>query len=67
AWPYTLKDLEEAEHIHALRPINTITLNIDYKQKGVGSEDENAVGLSDEHKLLKNKQYKYGYKICRAY
>ncbi|MBC7960269.1 MAG: DUF4981 domain-containing protein, partial [Vallitaleaceae bacterium] len=67
AWPYTLKNLEEADHIHALRPKNTITLNIDYKQKGVGSEDENGAGLSDEHKLLKNRQYKYGYKICRAY
>ncbi len=67
AWPYNMKDLDEAEHIHALRARNTITLNIDYKQKGVGSEEEKGISLNDQHRKKKNVEYKYGYKICKAY
>jgi len=36
AWPYTLKDLEKAEHIHELPRREEITFNIDYRQRGVG-------------------------------
>lgn len=67
AWPYHMKDLDEAEHIHSLRDRNTITLNIDYKQKGVGSDSDEGIFLKNQHQLLKNVEYKYGYKICRAY
>jgi len=63
AWPYTLKDLDEAHHIHALRMRNSITLNIDYKQKGVGYDESK----QKKYQLRKNIEYKYGYKICRAF
>ncbi len=39
AWPYTMKTLEKAKHINELEKSPFITLNIDYKQMGVGGND----------------------------
>jgi beta-galactosidase len=39
AWPYTMADLERARHINELPPRDTITVNVDYKQMGVGADD----------------------------
>jgi len=39
AWPYTMDDLEKAKHINELPRRDTITLNLDYKQMGVGGDD----------------------------
>jgi len=39
AWPYTMEDLEQAKHIHELPRCDTITVNLDYKQMGVGGDD----------------------------
>jgi len=39
AWPYTMEDLESAKHIHELPRRDTITVNLDYKQMGVGGDD----------------------------
>ena len=36
AWPYSLDDLEKAKHIDDLPHRNYITVNLDYKQMGVG-------------------------------
>ncbi|MHC4842314.1 MAG: beta-galactosidase, LacZ type [Planctomycetota bacterium] len=38
-WPYTIKDLEEAKHINELPRREEITVNLDYKQMGVGGDD----------------------------
>ncbi len=39
AWPYTMEDLERALHINDLPQRNTITVNLDYMQMGVGGDD----------------------------
>jgi beta-galactosidase len=39
AWPYTLADLEKATHIHDLPRRDTVTLNLDLRQMGVGGDD----------------------------
>ena len=39
SWPYTMEDLENAKHIHELPRRETITVNLDYKQMGVGGDD----------------------------
>jgi beta-galactosidase len=39
AWPYTIEDLEKAKHINELPQRETITVNLDYKQMGVGGDD----------------------------
>ena len=39
AWPYTQQDLEDARHINELPKRDTITVNLDYKQMGIGGDD----------------------------
>ncbi|MBD3230361.1 MAG: DUF4981 domain-containing protein, partial [Candidatus Lokiarchaeota archaeon] len=63
AWPYTLEDLEEANHIHELPNRDLITLNIDYKQRGVGGDDVLFTGIHKQYKLKKNREYFYAFRI----
>jgi beta-galactosidase len=62
-WPYTMEDLETAKHIHELPRRDFITLNIDYKQRGVGGDIPALARLHDEYKLRKNINYFYEFKI----
>jgi beta-galactosidase len=39
AWPFTMEDLDKAEHINELPTREDITVNLDYKQMGVGGDD----------------------------
>jgi beta-galactosidase len=39
AWPYTMEDLDKAKHIHELPRRDTVTVNLDYKQMGIGGDD----------------------------
>ncbi|MGB3464627.1 MAG: glycoside hydrolase family 2 TIM barrel-domain containing protein, partial [Cyclobacteriaceae bacterium] len=39
AWPYTMEDIEKAKHIFELPDRDAITVNIDYRQMGVGGDD----------------------------
>lgn len=63
AWPYTMEDLEVAKHIHELPLRPFITLNIDYKQQGVGGDIPAVARLHEEFKLKKNQIYHYSFKI----
>ncbi|TFF88342.1 MAG: DUF4981 domain-containing protein, partial [Promethearchaeota archaeon] len=63
AWPYTIEDLEKATHIHELPVRENITLNIDYKQKGVGGDLPGLPSVHKEFKLKKNKIYEYSFSI----
>ncbi|NVM53447.1 MAG: DUF4981 domain-containing protein, partial [Candidatus Helarchaeota archaeon] len=62
AWPYTMSDLENAQHINELPRRDTITLNIDYKQCGVG-HDFVFAGPIEKYKLKAKKQYSYKFRI----
>ncbi|MGE0481632.1 MAG: glycoside hydrolase family 2 TIM barrel-domain containing protein [Phycisphaerae bacterium] len=39
AWSYTLDDLEMATHVHELPRRDFVTVNLDYRQMGVGGDD----------------------------
>ncbi len=39
AWPYTMQDLEKATHTDDLPSRSNLTVNLDYKQQGVGGID----------------------------
>ncbi|MDA3847534.1 MAG: DUF4981 domain-containing protein, partial [Vallitaleaceae bacterium] len=66
AWPYTLDDLDTATHAHKLRSRETVTVNIDLKQQGVGSYHPKKRGTTP-FKILKNKEYTYAFKISKVY
>ena len=38
-WPFTLEDLEKAKHVHEIPKRDTVTVNVDLKQMGLGGDD----------------------------
>ena len=64
AWPYTQEQLEKANRIEELTFGETITLNIDYKQMGVGGDDTwNLDARPHEPFRIPAKPYSYSFKI----
>ena len=61
AWPYTMEDLERAEHVNELPRRENITINIDYKQQGVGGDRLGILDVHEEYKLKKNKRFSYTF------
>ncbi|MBA7650531.1 hypothetical protein ES703_58337 [subsurface metagenome] len=61
AWPYSIEDVESADHNHQLPRREFITFNIDYKQRGVGS-----FWLHRKYILEGNKKYSYSF-LIRGY
>ena len=57
-WPYTLKDLHEAQHIDELPSYAKTTLNIDCIQNGLG---DCFVRCPDEYKIKPNSEYHYSF------
>ena len=62
-WPYTQDDLANAAHIHELPRREYLTVNIDYRQKGVGGDIPAIARLHDEFKLKKDVRYWYKFRI----
>jgi beta-galactosidase len=63
AWPYTMDDLEEAAHIHDLPKRDTITVNLDYRQMGVGGDDSWGARTHPEY-TLPAKPYTYSFRLA---
>jgi len=63
AWPYTMEDLEIANHINELPKRENITINIDYKQQGVGGDRIGILDVHEEYKLKKKRQLDYSFLI----
>ncbi|NIP26878.1 MAG: DUF4981 domain-containing protein [Phycisphaerae bacterium] len=62
AWPYTMEDLEKARHVHELPQRDTITVNLDYKQMGVGGDDSWGARTHPEY-TLPAKTYGYSFRL----
>ena len=57
------EDLEKAKHINELPSRDFITVNIDYKQEGVGGDDSWGAPVHKEYRLPRGKKYKYSFKL----
>ena len=57
-WPYTLKDLQEAQHIDELPKHQTTTLNIDMIQNGLG---DCFVRCPEKYKIKAGHTYRYSF------
>ena len=55
--PYTLDMLDDATHLHELKRLDTMTVNIDGGQRGVGGDIPALAATKRQYKLLKFKQY----------
>jgi len=62
AWPFTMQDLEEAKHIHEPPQAETITVNLDYRQMGVGGDDSWGARTHPEY-TLPAKPYHYRMRL----
>lgn len=62
-WPYSMQDLEKANHIYELPERNFNTLNIDYMQKGVGGDFPGVAMVHDRYLIKKGRTYKYSFII----
>jgi len=62
AWPFTMQDLEKAKHIHELPRRDTITVNLDYKQMGVGGDNSWGARTHPEY-TLPAKPYHYRFRL----
>jgi beta-galactosidase len=65
AWPYTMQDLETATHTNELPRRDTITVNLDYRQTGVGGDDGWGARPHAEY-TLDPRPYAYRFRL-RAY
>ncbi|MBY8999600.1 MAG: DUF4981 domain-containing protein [Candidatus Heimdallarchaeota archaeon] len=63
AWPYSQENLETAEHISDLEFQENATMNIDYKQRGVGGDSPGVPSVHEKYKLKGNKKYSYSFII----
>ncbi|MDT8300718.1 MAG: glycoside hydrolase family 2 TIM barrel-domain containing protein [Sedimentisphaerales bacterium] len=62
AWPFTMQDLEKAKHIHEPSQADTITVNLDYRQMGVGGDDSWGARTHPEY-TLPAKPYHYRLRL----
>ena len=65
AWPFTMADLEAARHINELPRRDITTVNIDYKQMGLGGDNSWGARPHPEY-TLPPKTYSYTF-ILRPY
>lgn len=63
AWPYTLQDLQQATHINELPRRDYYTVNLDYKQQGVGGTDtwSKLARALPKYRLPTSQSYRYRY------
>ena len=62
AWPFTMKDLEGATHIHELPRRDLVTVNLDFKQMGVGGDNSWGARPHREYTLPAEK-YRYSFRL----
>jgi beta-galactosidase len=62
AWPYSMDDLERAKHINEPARRDFITVNLDYRQMGVGGDDSWGARTHPEY-TLPAKSYSYRFRL----
>jgi beta-galactosidase len=62
AWPYSMGELEKAKHIHEPARADFITVNLDYRQMGVGGDDSWGARTHEEY-MLRAKTYSYRFRL----
>ncbi len=63
AWPWSMKNLENALHINELEARRTITVNIDYAQTGLGGDDSWGARPHKQFTLWPNQQYQWQVRL----
>ncbi|HOJ87923.1 MAG TPA: glycoside hydrolase family 2 TIM barrel-domain containing protein [Pseudothermotoga sp.] len=61
-WPFSMQDLEQANHVNELPIRDFVTVNIDYKQMGLGG-DNSWGALPHKEYILFPKPYHYSFRV----
>jgi beta-galactosidase len=62
AWPYRMSDLENSTHNYQLPKRDTVTINLDWKQMGVGGDNSWGARTHEEY-ALPAKPYTYRFRL----
>ncbi|MCP5104701.1 MAG: DUF4981 domain-containing protein, partial [bacterium] len=62
AWPFRMADLERGRHIYEPRGRDTVTLNLDYRQMGVGGDNSWGARPHPQY-TLPPKPYGYSFRL----
>ena len=63
-WPYTLENLDEAQHTTDLKKADRLTVNLDYRQMGVGGDDSwSSHSMALPQYRLNENEYEYGFTL----
>jgi beta-galactosidase len=63
AWPYRQSDLENIAHPYQIPARDTVTVNLDYRQMGVGGDDSWGARTHSEYSLPANRSYSYQVRL----
>jgi beta-galactosidase len=63
AWPFSQSDLERAEHTFELRIQNSVTVNLDFKQMGVGGDNSWGARPHEPYTLPAGRSYTYSFRL----
>ena len=63
AWPYSEDDLTQAMHTYDLPRRDFITLNIDFRQQGVGGNNSWGAKPMERYRLVKGMPYYYSFRL----
>ncbi|MDR3185534.1 MAG: DUF4981 domain-containing protein [Christensenellaceae bacterium] len=61
--PYTIEMLDNAKHLHELKNLDYLSINIDGKQRGVGGDIPAIAKLKPQYKILPGKQYGFSFRM----
>lgn len=66
AWPYKMRELERVAHPYEMKRSGNITVNLDFRQMGVGGDDSWGA-LPHEQYRIQPKELNYSFRISPAF
>jgi len=63
AWPHGMQTLEQAAHQHELEPDDKITVNVDYRQMGVGGDNSWGAWPHAPYTLPTDRDYRFEFAL----
>jgi beta-galactosidase len=63
AWPYSMEDLAAAKHDFDLPARDFITVNLDFRQMGVGGDNSWGLPVNEPYRIKADQIYSWGFDL----